>query len=215
VVAVLANMAAKHDIAIDVPHHTRKGTAGPGDADAGRGASAMKDAARLVYTLTRMTTEEANTLDIAEKDRRLLIRMDSAKVNIAPPLEEARWFRLVGVQLGNKSDLYPNGDEVQTVEVWTPPDAWLDMNYPLLNRILDEIRDGLDNGERYTDANRATDRAAWQAVTKHAPGKSAADGKRIIKEWIKNGVLISADYDSPGARKKVKGLQVVNAKRPG
>jgi len=104
VVQILANMAAKHDIAIDVPHHTRKGTTGPGDADSGRGASAMKDAARLVYTLTRMTSEEAKNLGIAEKDRRYLIRMDSAKVNIAPPLEEAKWFKLVGVPLGNATE---------------------------------------------------------------------------------------------------------------
>ncbi len=62
VVGVLAGIAAKHNIAIDVPHHTRKGASTPGNADAGRGASAMKDAARLVYTLARMTPEEAQTL---------------------------------------------------------------------------------------------------------------------------------------------------------
>jgi hypothetical protein len=208
-------MATKHDIAIDVPHHTRKGTAGPGDADAGRGASSMKDAARLVYTLTRMTTEEAQNLGIAEKERRYLIRMDSAKVNIAPPLEEAKWFRLVGVPLGNKSELYPAGDEVQTVEVWTPPDAWRGLSNTLLNLILDEIDDGLDDGDRYSAGNRATGRAAWQAVKEHAPEKSEEDCRRIIKIWVKNGVLISAPYDSPSARKTVQGLQVVKIKRPG
>ncbi len=40
VVGLLADMATKHDIAIDVPHHTRKGASNPGNADAGRGASA-------------------------------------------------------------------------------------------------------------------------------------------------------------------------------
>ncbi len=215
VVAVLADMATRHDIAIDVPHHTRKGTAGPGDADAGRGASAMKDAARLVYTLTRMTTEEAQNLGIEEKDRRFLIRMDSAKVNIAPPLEEAKWFRLVGVPLGNATDLYPKGDEVQTVEVWTPPNAWDGLSSHLLNRILDEIDTGLPDGNRYSDGNRATDRAAWRAVTKHAPEKTEAEARRIINTWVKNGVLVSTDYESPTVRKTVKGLQVVTAKRPG
>ena len=130
VVQLLTDLATKYDIAVDTPHHMRKG------------ASAMKDAARLVYTLARMSPEEAQTLGIAERERRYLIRMDSGKVNIAPPLEEAKWFRLVSVPLGNASDLYPSGDEVQTVEIWTPPDAWADMSAHLLNRILDDIAAG-------------------------------------------------------------------------
>ncbi len=146
---LLASMAVKHDIAIDTPHHARKGANGPGNADAGRGASSMKDAARLVYTLARMTPEEAQALGIAEKERRYLIRMDSGKVNIAPPLDEAKWFRLVGVPLGNATETYPHGDEVQTVEVWTPPDAWYGLSSHLLNRILDEIDAGLPDGNRY------------------------------------------------------------------
>ena len=214
VMRLLANMAVKHDIAIDTPHHTRKGATGPGNADAGRGASAMKDAARLVYTLARMTPEEAQTFGVAEKDRRHLIRMDSGKVNIAPPLEEAKWFRLVGVPLGNATETYPHGDEVQTVEVWTPPDAWDGLSSHLLNRILDEIDAGLPDGNRYSSASAATDRAAWRVICTHAPEKSEAAARRIIKTWIKNGVLISTDSENPTTRKTVKGLQVVNAKRP-
>ncbi len=214
VVGLLADMAAKHNIAIDVPHHTRKGASNPGNADAGRGASAMKDAARLVYTLARMTPEEAQTLGIAEKDRRYLIRMDSGKVNIAPPLEEAKWFRLVGVPLGNATDLYPAGDEVQTVEVWTPPDAWDGLSSHLLNRILDEIDAGLPDGNRYSSASAATDRAAWRVVIKHALDKTESDGRRIINTWIKNGVIVSQDSENPTTRKTVKGLRVVDSKRP-
>ncbi len=214
VVGLLAELAAKHNIAIDVPHHTRKGASSPGNADAGRGASAMKDAARLVYTLARMTPEEAQTLGIAEKDRHYLIRMDSGKVNIAPPLEEAKWFRLVGVPLGNATDLYPKGDEVQTVEVWTPPDAWDGLSSHLLNRILDEIDAGLPDGNRYSSASAAGDRGAWRAVTKHAPDKTEPEARRIINTWVKNGVLTSDDYENPTTRKTVKGLQVVNSKRP-
>jgi RecA-family ATPase len=51
---LLARLAIEYDIAIDAPHHTKKGTLAAGDADTGRGASGIKDAARLVYTLTAM-----------------------------------------------------------------------------------------------------------------------------------------------------------------
>jgi hypothetical protein len=92
VVQVLADLAVKHNIAVDVPHHAAKGPADPGNANRGRGASAMKDAARLVYTLSPMTPEEAQTFGISEADRRRLIRMDSAKVNIAPPIPKQNGF---------------------------------------------------------------------------------------------------------------------------
>lgn len=88
---MLTGLATKYDIAVDVPHHTRKGSADPGNADRGRGASAMKDAGRLIYTLTTMTADEAQALSIEEDQRRLLARMDSAKVNIAPPMAKAKW----------------------------------------------------------------------------------------------------------------------------
>jgi hypothetical protein len=103
---------------------------------------------------------------------------------------------------------------VQTVEVWTPPDAWDGLSSHLLNRILDEIDTGLPDGNRYSDGNRATDRAAWHVVTKHAPDKTESEGRRIINTWVKNGVIVSTDYESPTARKTVKGLKVINAKRP-
>ena len=112
------------NIALDVPHHTAKGGANPGNADRGRGASAIKDGARLVYTATTMSEDEAERFGVPVADRRLYIRMDSGKVNITPPAAAAKWFRLVGVALGNGNDLYPAGDNVQTVEPWTAPETW-------------------------------------------------------------------------------------------
>src|SRR5262249_46349805 len=78
VVGVLTELAIKHDIAVAIPHHTSKGPADPGNASRGRGASSMKDAGRLIYTLTTMTAEEAQAFGIDEDQRRLLVRMDSA-----------------------------------------------------------------------------------------------------------------------------------------
>jgi hypothetical protein len=104
VAQVLTDLASKYDIAVDIPHHTRKGSADPGNAERGRGAGATKDAGRLVYTLTTMNTDEARAFGIAEEERRLFVRLDSAKVNIAPPMANAKWFRLVGVPLGNATE---------------------------------------------------------------------------------------------------------------
>lgn len=172
VAQILADLAAKHNIAVDIPHHVRKGAADPGNADRGRGASAARDAARLVYSLTTMTPDEASAFEIPEDQRRPYFRMDSAKVNITPPMTKAKWFRLVGVPLGNATELYPDGDKVQTVEAWSPPETWEGLDIGTLNRVLDEIDKGMADGERYSNDNAAKTRAAWKAVKIHAPQKT-------------------------------------------
>ena len=212
VAQVLTDLASKHNIAVDAPHHISKGTADPGNANRGRGASSMKDAARLVYTLTPMSADEAKTFGIEEEARRLLLRMDSGKVNICKPTA-AKWFRLVSVSLGNQTDRYPNGDEVQTIEPWTPPDTWADLGGALLNKILTAIDAGLPDGSRYTDAPRAADRAAWRVIVEHAPAKAEGQAREIIKTWVKAGVLIRHDYDNPVTRKEAIGLRVDPTKR--
>jgi hypothetical protein len=215
VVQLLANMADQFDIAIDVPHHAAKGPADPGNANRGRGASAMKDAGRLIYTLTPMGPEEAQALGLNEADRRRLIRLDSAKVNITPPMAEAKWFRLVGVRLGNATDRYPNGDEVQTVMRWTPPDTFAGMSNVLIHEILDDIERGTPDGNRYSDAPKAaSERAAWQLILNRCPNKSEAACRQIIKLWLKSGLLFYKTYDNPTTRKAVQGLYVDNGKRP-
>jgi hypothetical protein len=181
VAQVLSDLAAKHSIAIDVPHHISKGLVEPGNANRGRGASALTNALRLVYTLSPMSQEEAQTFNIPEDERRLYVRLDRAKTNVARVSGPAKWFRLVGVPLGNATALYPNGDEVQTVEPWTPPDTWAGLDKELLNRILTAIDAGMGDGTFYTAAPKATTRAAWRVVRSIAPEKTEGQAREIIR----------------------------------
>jgi len=214
VCTVLAKMAIEQNVAIDLPHHTSKAPALAGDANRSRGASSMKDAARLVYTLTPMSSEDAKMFGRAETERRSLVRMDSGKVNIAPPASEAKWFRIVGVPLGNGAGIYPAGDHVQTVEPWTPPDTWSDLASALLNRMLNDIDAGRPDGSRYSAASSATDRAAWRVVVARAPNKTEPQARDIIKTWLKSGTLYVEEYEDPVARKKLQGLRVNAMQRP-
>jgi AAA domain len=214
VAGILAKIAVEHDCAVDVPHHISKGPADAGNADRGRGASAFKDAARLVYTLAPMLEDEAKGFGISEPERRSLIRMDSAKVNIAPPAAGAKWFRLVGVPLGNATDLYPHGDEVQTVEPWEPPDTWAGISNLALNAALTEIDQGMPDGRRFSDAGAAKALAAWRIVHKHAPDKTEQQCREIIRTWVKNGVLFTQEYQNPTRGEAAIGLRLNAAKRP-
>src|SRR5262249_14836846 len=151
--------------------------ADPGNADRGRGASAAKDAGRLVYTLSPMSSEEAQQFKIQEEDRRGYVRYDRGKLNIARTTGSATWFELVNVPLGNATKLYPAGDEVQTVAPWEPPSTWAGTTTESLNKVLNDIARGLvDNhdkptGQRYSNAGNAGKRAVWPVVQRHHPDK--------------------------------------------
>jgi hypothetical protein len=212
---LLTRIGIDYDIAVDAALHTKKGVLSAGDADNGRGASSVRDAGRLGYTLTTMTDEEAKTFGVEPGQRRFYVRLDKAKVNIEPPAEKATWFKLVGVRLGNGNEMYPNGDEVQTVEPWTPPELWADLSTATLNVVLTEIDAGMANGQRYSDANAARDRAAWKVVQRHCPNKTEPQCREIIRTWVKNGVLYKDDYDDPITRESAWGLRLDASKRPG
>jgi hypothetical protein len=120
VVQILTDLAAEHDLAVDVPHHVSKGAADPGNADRGRGASAMKDAGRLIYTATTMSADEARAFGIEEAFRKTFVRIDSGKVNITKTIAAARWFRLIGVpspfRRGRRSDDLGRARHVERIQ---------------------------------------------------------------------------------------------------
>lgn len=212
VMQVLVALADDLGIAVDTTHHTRKGAAEAGDADIGRGASAMRDALRLGKTLTVMTKDEAQTFAIPEAERRRYVRYDDAKANLAPA-GEAQWFHLASVPLGNATEDYPSGDSVQTVEPWSSPGIWDGISNVLANDMLTAIDAGPGHDERYTDHGNG-DRAAWRVVVRLAPDKTDAQARTIVQTWVRNGVLDRRDYTSPSSRRQVKGLFLNHTKRP-
>ena len=220
VAQVLTDLATKYDIAVDAPHHISKGQPEPGDAMRGRGASSVPNAMRLVYTLTAMSPEEAATFNIPEEDRRDYVRYDRAKTNLVRASGPATWFHLVGVRLGNETERYPNGDDVQTVETWAPKNAWAGTSAADLNKLLDDIdrgmvdEDGNPNGRRYSNAPRASERAVLPLVQEHYPQKTEGECRTIIHAWLDSGLLYPDDYDDPVDRKSRKGLYVDASKRP-
>jgi hypothetical protein len=208
----LVKLAQEYNIAIDSPAHTRKGALTAGDSDNRRGASAQRDAARLDYTLTVMSETEAKQFGIEVDVRKSYVRLDRAKANIVQAIK-ASWYRLVSVSLGNSTELYPDGDAVQALEIWVPPDPLGDLDPDCVGRILDKIDAGMPGGERYSGAGSAKRRAAWPIVVAEAPEMTEAQAREIIKDWMAKGILISRECGKPEG-KKIEGLHVDPAKRP-
>jgi hypothetical protein len=211
---LLAQIADEFNCATDLLHHSRKGMAAPGDADRSRGASAAVDAGRLVRTITRMSEAEADAFGITKEESESLIRLDDAKVNLMPRCADAMWFKLIGVALHNGTDAYPKGDNIQTVERWTPPNNFAGVPSSVWTTIIDEIDAGLPDGRRYSNANSATERAAWKVVVKHLP-RTEKQARAIINTWVKNQVLFRKPYEDPIEHKRRVDLTANPAKRPG
>jgi AAA domain len=211
---LLARFAVEFGIAVDSPHHVHKGMLTPGDANSGRGSSGIRDAGRLIYTLSPMAEEEAEAFGIAPADRHAYVRLDSAKVNITEKSGKPTWFRVIGVPIGNATTEYPAGDTIQVVEPWQPPNTWAGISPVTLNLVLGEIDQGLANGQRYSSEGPAKARAAWLVVARYCPTKPEGQCREIIRAWLKSGLLYTLDYEDPVDRKPGKGLYVDAAKKP-
>jgi hypothetical protein len=122
---------------------------------------------------------------------------------------------LVGVKLNNCTTLYPHGDEVQTVEPWTPPDLWEHISTAVANKILDQIEAGPGEGRRYSiKPQSGKDRGAWAVVMRVCGDKlSKEQCNKVIKTWAENGLIEERDYDDPVERKPARCAYVIS--RPG
>jgi hypothetical protein len=116
-------LAQETGCAVVLVHHTKKLGGRDVTAEDGRGAVALRDAARVVLTLNAMGPTEARELGITDPAlRRSLVRVDTGKANRA--LSEApTWIKLESQCLGNGSDSEPV-DFVGAAALWEKPDMF-------------------------------------------------------------------------------------------
>lgn len=208
VMRLFAQVAERTRCGIVLVHHTKKGAVA-GDMDSLRGGSTQGGSARAAFTLSPMAVEEAARLGIPEAERRLYVRIDDAKNNMAPPIAKAEWLKLVGYKLGNSTVDYPHGDNVQVVTRWNPPNAW-DGILGDEAVILERLNVGLPDGERYSARMQDKDRWAGAMLVEDFH-RSPAQAKEILDGWLRAGVIEIREYRSDLQRKDRKGLFVVGA----
>lgn len=210
VAALWAAIADAADCSILLVHHFRKGGVS-GDAGAFRGASALIDASRAAVTLSTMAADEASRVGVVEKERWQYVRVDNAKLNLAPPPDDALWLRLSGVNLGNATDTR-QADNVQTVHRWEPPSPWAEFPMSMVARILNRLIKGPGNGEQYYLTGGTSDRWAGSVIMAEA-AKTEAQAKTILAAWKKSGLIEATQYQNPkDSSKKSQGMRVNQAK---
>ena len=205
VMRLYAQIAEETDAAILLVHHTKKGAVA-GDLDSMRGGSTQGGGARAAYTLSPMSTEEAARVGVADDVRRLYVRVDDAKNNMAPPIGKSEWLKLESFGLGNGDAVYTAGDAVQVATAWHLPDAWEGVG-DHETALLHEIGRGLDDGERYSIRQQDGARWAGQLLIDKLD-RTPQQAKEILKAWEKEGRIETRDYKSETQRKTRKGLYV-------
>jgi hypothetical protein len=131
-----------------------------------------------------MSKDAADLAGVTE-DHRLFFRVDAVKANLAPP-DQAKWFRLRSIGLGNNSD--GPEDHVQVVETWEWPN-------PLANVTvwdLREVQKQVNEKPRRLDV-RANDWIGYLIidVLKLDPENKAhhAKTKKLFETWRKNNMF--------------------------
>jgi hypothetical protein len=183
----LGYIAGVTKCAIDVVHHSRKTNGKPGHevtVDDGRGASALVAAARSNRVLSRMSAEDGQKAKV-ENHRFYFCIEPNGKQNMSPPASVRRWFKLVGVRLGNQTEELPE-DEVATVVAWQWPDAFDGVALDDLVRVQRHIAMG------QWRASPQANQWAGLAVAEVLGLDAQEDKSRIatlIRTWVKSGVL--------------------------
>ena len=178
-------LAQETGCAVVLVHHTRKLGGREVTAEDGRGAVALRDAARVVLPLNPMADKEAEELGIADPAlRRSLVRIDTGKANRAPP-DAATWVKLVSQSLDNGEGVEPS-DLVGVAALWEKPDVFHGLTTWHLYMVQQRLAAG-----GWRESVQAKD---WvgHLVAKVAGLSAETDKgriKAIIRTWRRNGAL--------------------------
>jgi len=178
-------LAQETGCAVVLVHHTKKLGGREVTAEDGRGAVALRDAARVVLPLNAMSQAEADELGISDPVlRRSLVRIDTGKANRAPP-DSATWIKLESQCLNNGDGKEP-ADYVGVACLWEKPDVFHGLGTWHLYQVQQRIGAG-----QWRDSAQAKD---WVGhVVAQVAGLSIdqdkARIKAILKTWKRNGAL--------------------------
>ena len=191
-----------------VLHHLRKGSTG--SADDLMGATSLRATFRSSRILLRMTPDEAKALGLGA-DAWRYSRIAGSKENYAPPPDKATWFKLESVALGNGTDDYKEGDNVQVTMPWLPPAVFDDALGADLPAVFDAIRAGPDEQGALFSPHRQGKHWVGKVIMTVA-NRNEKQASAIVKAWLENGVLVSRKARHPERRVEVHCIELNESK---
>ena len=187
VIAQLRQLARRHNIAVAVLHHTRKGTTSPGDPDSSRGAGAIVGAARIVFTVCPMSDDEAKELGIPADNRKTFFRLDGAKMNYSPT-GDPEWFQRIAYELDN--------DEAVAAAVpWNPPRKIASQDELLA------ILQAIATANPPASSRLSTEARSFSNICLRFGFKARDDQRTILSTLKATSGIVEAPFTRPGKSK--------------
>lgn len=139
VMQALRGIAARTNCAVCLVHHTAKPAGSSSDGhtgnhSAGRGASAVSNAARINFTLFPMSEKDAELLEVLPADRKRYVRLDDAKMNHSLESAFATWFEKVSVEVG------AGRESIGVLKPWQPHSATGKTRQYIAELLADHVR---------------------------------------------------------------------------
>lgn len=180
-------LAQETGCAVVLVHHTKKLGGREVTAEDGRGAVALRDAARVVLLLNAMSQAEAKKLGITDPaSRRSLVRVDTGKANRACP-DAATWIKLESQCLDN-GEGSEAADSVGVATLWEKPDEYHGMTGWHLYMVQKELATSSwrENVQAKDWVGHLVARVAGLPV-KTDKGRI----KAILRTWFRDGALVT------------------------
>jgi hypothetical protein len=199
----LRDISVRANCALHLVHHTRKPPAGSshqaGDIVAVRGGGAIVGDAHFVFTLADMGQADGEALSVADADRKKFIRLDDAKGKLAPPTG-ALWFKREGVTMPYGL----MGEEVGVLVPHTFEQEQDGVTKLLAIQILKDIDQRWHEGTPFSGSAQSRRYVVPMMVQNH--GLGARTARRLLADWIVNGMVVATIYDHHA---KAQGLKVL------
>ena len=190
----LGRVAERAKCAIELVHHVRK----PSSADAkvdvhdARGAGALIAGVRSARILNGMTEDEARDAQINPDDRFSYFQVDLGKSNLSKRDGRSKWRCVVGVGLGNGSDVREE-DMIGVVEVYEKPSFGVFPDDAAIQ--AQRLAESRDTYRHWTSGPPSSDWFGF-AIARLFGLDDEKDRKAIrnmIKTWLKAGVLTTRE----------------------
>src|SRR5215831_12006746 len=198
---VWAAIAERQNCAVKLEHHVRKGGAGHNGytVEDARGGGALINSCRVVRVFNTMTKEEGEKAGVDQ--HRSYFRIDSGKINLAPPPEDSEWRKFVSVSLGNAMGDCPE-DRVGVVTAWEWPN-------PMQNLTVADLRaaqKAVNTGGPWRKDSQAKDwvgKPIDEALNLDVNDKfDRASIKGALKIWLSNRMFKEVEREDARRKKK-------------
>jgi hypothetical protein len=171
------------------------------------GAVALRATFRSCRILARMPVETATAMKIADPWR--YIRISGSKENYAPPPEKATWYRLIGIQLGNRAvdPVYPDGDDVAVATTWQSRPLFDGMDTATIRAVFNAIREIIHS------PHKQTKQRPWVGVPlMELGGRNANEATRIARAWLESHLLKKEQFYDTETEHKIDRVVLNEAK---